>query len=50
MREEIVDLIKLSKQPNSNILLLLEDAFERGFKKGIELAKAKAIEAILKEK
>jgi hypothetical protein len=46
----IKDLIEISKQTNSNIELLLQDAFNRGVNYGKELTKEKAIEAIREEK
>lgn len=48
--KEIEDLIVISKVENSNIQLLLETAFIRGFIKGKDFAKGKIIEAIEKEK
>ena len=46
----IDDLIKISKVKGANITILLETAFIRGFKKGVDFAKEKAIKAIREEK
>ena len=44
--KEIEDLIKMAEQKNSNIPLLLEDAYKRGYIQGIELTKLTILEEI----
>jgi hypothetical protein len=50
MKEDIKDLIKISLIKDSNMPLLIEDAYRRGLEAGKELAKRKIIEAIEQEK
>lgn len=50
MENEISDLKAIAKMKNSDIEQLLIDAFNRGVRAGIEIAKEKAIEAIKNEK
>ena len=49
-KEALEDLITISKFKNANIEKLFETAYLRGFNTGIEVAKSKAIEAIINEK
>ncbi|MEK9699934.1 MAG: hypothetical protein VW270_29410 [Candidatus Poseidoniales archaeon] len=50
MNKEISDLKAIAEMKNSDIEQLLIDAFNRGVRAGIEIAKEKAIEAIKNEK
>ena len=50
MENEISDLKAIAEMKNSDIEQLLIDAFNRGVRAGIEIAKEKAIEAIKNEK
>ena len=48
MKEDIQDLIDMSKIKEANYELLIEDAFRRGLRIGKDLVKKEAIEAIIK--
>jgi len=50
MKTVIDDLFKIAELENANIKQLLHDAYMRGLRDGVEIAKEKAIEAIRQEK